>query len=187
MFRTFVLGAAVTLSATVALAPVEASAQSRYRDGNYGRSDGYRGDYRRYRDDRGYRGDYRRYRSRYYRPRSRINVYYGGYPSYGYGYGYGYGYPGYDYGYGGGYYPSYGYGYGRSYPRNYYGRSSYRCGSGTGGAIVGGATGALIGREIGRDGRGYRSRYRGRGNGTTGAIIGGAIGALIGREATRCK
>lgn len=180
MFRTFVLGAAVTLSATVALAPAEASAQSRYRDGYQSRSDGYRGDYRRYRDDRGYRGDYRRYRSRYYRPRSSINVYYGGYPAYGYGYGY----PAYGYDYGGGYYPSYGY-YGRSYPRGYYGRSSYRCGSGTTGAIVGGATGALIGREIGRDGRGYR--YRGRGSGTTGAIIGGAIGALIGREATRCK
>ena len=59
-------------------------------------------------------------------------------------------------------------------------------GDGTTGAIVGGASGALIGREIGRDGRGYRGRYRGRGSGTTGAIIGGALGALIGREATRC-
>ena len=68
--------------------------------------------------------------------------------------------------------------------RGYYGGRGYRCGSGTTGAIVGGAAGALIGREIGRDGRGYR--YRGRNSGTTGAIIGGAIGALIGREATRC-
>ena len=174
MFRTFILGAAVTLSATVAFAPTDASAQ-RYRDGYYGRHDGYRGDYRRGRDHRGYR-DYRRYRGRYYRPRTRVNVYYG-YPAYGYGYGY----PGYGYG---GYYPSYYGGYYDGYPRGYYRRGRYRCGSGTTGAIVGGATGALIGREIGRDGRRYR--YRGRGSGTTGAIIGGAIGALVGREATRC-
>ena len=81
MFRTIILGAAVTVSATVALAPAEASAQSRYRDGYYGRYDGYR-------YDRGYRDGYRyrdSYRSRYYRPRSSINVYLGGYPSYGYG------------------------------------------------------------------------------------------------------
>jgi hypothetical protein len=115
MFRTFILGAAMTLSATVAFAPTDASAQ-RYRDGYHGRHDGYR-DGRRYRDHRGYRGDYRRYRGRYYRPRTRVNVYYG-YPAYGYGYGY----PGYyDYGY----YPDYyGRGYYRSgyYPRGYYGR-----------------------------------------------------------------
>jgi len=53
------------------------------------------------------------------------------------------------------------------------------------GAIVGGAAGALIGREIGRDGRGYRYRYH-RGGGTAGALIGGALGALVGSEATRC-
>ena len=47
--------------------------------------------------------------------------------------------------------------------------------------IVGGAAGALIGREIERSGS--RNRYYGRrSGGTTGAIIGGAIGALVGRE-----
>jgi hypothetical protein len=73
-------------------------------------------------------------------------------------------------------------------PRRYrsrygYGRG-YGCDDGTSGAIVGGTACALIGREIGRDGRGYR---RGRNSGATGAIIGGAIGALVGREASRCK
>jgi hypothetical protein len=78
--------------------------------------------------------------------------------------------------------------YSRGYDRGYYGRNyGYdrryrgRCGSGTGGALVGGAAGALLGREIARGGRGY---YR-RGGGTTGAIIGGAAGALIGREIGR--
>ena len=86
--------------------------------------------------------------------------------------------------------------YGRGYDRGYYGRSSYdqgyygrsrygyrRCGNGTTGAVVGGAAGALLGREIGRGGRGFYS-YR-RGSGTTGAIIGGAAGALVGREIAR--
>ena len=65
------------------------------------------------------------------------------------------------------------------YDRRYYGRRGYRCGSGTTGAIVGGVGGALVGREIGRDGRRYRYGRYGRrgGSGTTGAIIGGAIGA----------
>ena len=67
--------------------------------------------------------------------------------------------------------------YGRS--RGYYGDRYYndrRC-SGTTGTIVGGAVGALLGREVGRSG----SRYSyNRGSGTTGAIIGGAIGALAG-------
>ena len=75
--------------------------------------------------------------------------------------------------------------YGRpryAYRDRYYGRG-YRCGSGTTGAIIGGAAGALLGREIGRGGRGYYS-YR-RGNGTTGAIVGGAAGALLGREIGR--
>ena len=92
MFRTFILGAAVTVSATVALAPAEASAQSRYRDGYSSRYDGYRG----YRDGRRYDGyrDGRRYRDSYrvpqpLSPADSINVYYGGYPTYGYGYGYG--------------------------------------------------------------------------------------------------
>ena len=45
MFRTFMLGAAVTVGATIALAPTAASAQS-YRDGYYSRYDGYRDGYR---------------------------------------------------------------------------------------------------------------------------------------------
>ena len=71
------------------------------------------------------------------------------------------------------------YGYGRGYRDRYY--RGQRCGSGTTGAIVGGAAGALIGREVARDGR----RYRRRGDGTVGAIIGGAVGALVGREIDR--
>ena len=49
-----------------------------------------------------------------------------------------------------------------------------RCRSGTTGAIVGGAAGALLGREI-----------AGRGDRTLGTIIGGLAGALGGREVTR--
>jgi hypothetical protein len=67
--------------------------------------------------------------------------------------------------------------YGRS--QGYYGNRNYngrRC-SGTTGTIVGGVAGALLGREISRNG----SRYRRGGSGTTGAILGGAIGALAGR------
>ena len=62
--------------------------------------------------------------------------------------------------------------------RAYYGRNYYRprCKSGTTGAIVGGAGGALLGREI-----------AGRGNRTTGTILGAAVGALAGRELTRTK
>lgn len=71
----------------------------------------------------------------------------------------------------------------RAYNNRYYGRSnryygynrSYRrCNSGTTGTIVGGAAGALLGREV-----------AGYGNRTTGAIIGGAIGALAGRAVTK--
>ncbi len=114
-------------------------------------------------------------------------------------------YRGYDYGYHdpyarGGYYDPYYRGayYDRGYyDRGYYGRPYYgrgyasrryhrRCGSGTTGAIVGGAAGALLGREIARGSRyGYGYRYRRGGNGTVGAIIGGAAGALIGREIGR--
>jgi hypothetical protein len=47
----------------------------------------------------------------------------------------------------------------------------YRRCSGTTGTIVGGAGGALLGREI-----------AGRGNRTTGTILGVAAGALLGRE-----
>ena len=76
-------------------------------------------------------------------------------------------------GYDGGYY--------RRGDRHYYGRR--RCGSGTTGAILGGAAGALLGREIDRGGR--RGYYGRRGSGTTGLILGGAAGALLGREIGR--
>jgi hypothetical protein len=93
--------------------------------------------------------------------------------------------------YGGGYDNRY---YGNGYDGRYYGRRGYdnryygrhyrhnRCGNGTTGAIVGGAAGALIGREVTRSNRGY---YGNRNSGTTGAIIGGALGALVGREVAR--
>ena len=91
----------------------------------------YRGGYHGDRYDRGgyndgyYRDGYRRYRpGDYYGRRS-------GYNNYGYGNYYGRGYNQYGYG-----------------DRSYRGR---RCGSGTTGAIVGGAAGALVGREIGRN------------------------------------
>ena len=48
--------------------------------------------------------------------------------------------------------------------------------NGTVGMIVGGAGGALIGREI-----------AGRGDRTVGAVIGGAAGALVGREVARSR
>ena len=80
--------------------------------------------------------------------------------------------------------------YDRRYSRNnYYGNRSYngnrghyrdRCGSGTTGTIVGGVAGALLGREVTRDNRGYN-----RNSGTTGAIVGGALGALAGRAIDR--
>ena len=81
------------------------------------------------------------------------------------------------------------------YPGGYYGRTYYgngyypgryyrrHCNSGTTGMIIGGAAGALIGREIDRSTR--RGYYGYRGNGTTGLILGGAAGALIGREIGR--
>ena len=102
--------------------------------------------------------------------------YYGGYtqPYYGSNYGY---------------YPQrYSYGYRQPYygRHRYYGRRA-RCGSGTTGLIVGGAAGALLGREIERGGGRSRYYYGRRNGGTTGAIIGGAVGALVGREiARRC-
>ena len=69
----------------------------------------------------------------------------------------------------------------RSYDRNndnrYYGQSRQRCRSGTTGAILGAAAGALLGREIA--GR--------RGGRTTGTILGAAGGGLAGRELTRDK
>ena len=68
--------------------------------------------------------------------------------------------------------------------RAYYGNRRQRCGKGTTGLIVGGAAGALLGREVERGSS--RSRYYGRrSGGTTGAILGGAIGALVGRQVAR--
>lgn len=84
---------------------------------------------------------------------------------------------GYNQGYSQGYYPQ---GY---YGQSQYGQRNYRCKSGTTGAIVGGAAGALLGREIARGDRNYYGRRNG--NGTLGAIIGGAVGAIAGREVTR--
>ncbi|MFN3944201.1 MAG: glycine zipper 2TM domain-containing protein [Allosphingosinicella sp.] len=54
------------------------------------------------------------------------------------------------------------------------GRIYCRRPNGTTGLLIGGAAGALIGREV-----------AGRGDRTMGAIIGGAAGALIGREVER--
>jgi hypothetical protein len=54
------------------------------------------------------------------------------------------------------------------------GRLRCRRSNGTTGLIVGGAAGALVGREI-----------AGRGNRTVGAVVGGAAGALVGREVKR--
>jgi hypothetical protein len=101
------------------------------------------------------------------------------------GYGSGYYNRGYDNGYYNNSYRDRGY-YGNSYGYDRRYRRSHRCGSGTTGAIVGGAAGALLGREIARgSGRGYYGYGRHGGNGTLGAIIGGAAGALVGREVSR--
>ena len=56
------------------------------------------------------------------------------------------------------------------------GRVYCRRSNGTVGMIVGGAAGALIGREL----DGGRSR-------TTGTVIGAAVGALLGREVQRSR
>jgi hypothetical protein len=173
MLSKIMFGAIAATTALTAL-PAAADAQGYYRGGGY-QSRGY---------DRGYdRGYYRHYPR--HRSSTRVYVDVGYAPGY---YGGGYYSPSYYSGYSPSYYGSsyYGSSYyrGGDYDRGYY-RRGYRCGSGTTGAIVGGAAGALVGREIGRNGRSYRYGYR-RGGGTTGAIIGGAIGALVGSEATRC-
>ncbi len=109
---------------------------------------------------------------------------YGGYDQGYYGGGYDQGY------YGGGYnqgYDGYDQRYeGRRTATRYYDGRRYRqrCGNGTTGAIVGGAAGALIGREVARGGRDYYG-YRRRGNGTVGAIVGGALGAIVGKQVAR--
>ena len=67
----------------------------------------------------------------------------------------------------------------RSYDQSGYDQRRYanrRCRSGTTAAIVGGAAGALLGREV-----------AGRGDRTLGTILGGAAGALGGRAITRDK
>jgi outer membrane lipoprotein SlyB len=56
------------------------------------------------------------------------------------------------------------------------GRTYCRRSNGTTGLIVGGAAGALIGREL----DGGRSR-------TTGTVLGAAVGALLGREVERSR
>ena len=56
------------------------------------------------------------------------------------------------------------------------GRLYCRRSNGTTGLIVGGATGALVGRAI-----------AGRGDRAVGTIVGGAAGALIGREVQRSR
>jgi uncharacterized protein YcfJ len=56
------------------------------------------------------------------------------------------------------------------------GRVYCRRSNGTTGLIVGGAAGALIGREL----DGGRSR-------TTGTVLGAAVGALLGREVQRSR
>jgi hypothetical protein len=151
MLNKFFLGAAVSLAAVTAL-PSAAQADHRDRyDSRY-----YEGGY----NDGRYHGDgYRRYR--------RGDYYRGGYSRGG------------SYNRGGYYNRGSYYGGGYGYNDRYY--RGRRCGSGTTGAIVGGAAGALVGREIARDGR----RYRRGGNGTVGAIVGGAVGALVGREIDR--
>lgn len=109
--------------------------------------------------------------------------------SYNNGYDQGYYGGGYDQGYyGNGYNQGY---YGNGYDQGYYNQGyngdryysrRHRCGKGTTGLIVGGAAGALIGREVTRNNNRYSYR---RNSGTTGAIIGGALGALVGREVAR--
>ncbi|WP_255454626.1 glycine zipper 2TM domain-containing protein [Parasphingopyxis sp. CP4] len=75
--------------------------------------------------------------------------------------------------------------YSNGYDRRRYRDRRYyrgRCrDNGTGGTVIGGIAGALLGREIARD----RGRYGRRGDGTAGAIIGGVAGALAGRAIDR--
>jgi hypothetical protein len=121
MLKKLILGAAA-LTATATAMPSAAEAHHRY--GHVRGGGGYHDPYYRHAPrPRGYAHGY--YRQGYAQP------YYGdGY----YGRGYDQGYHGRTYG----------------YRDPYYGRSYRRCGSGTTGAIVGGAAGALLGREIAR-------------------------------------
>jgi Glycine zipper 2TM domain len=67
----------------------------------------------------------------------------------------------------------------RNYRDDRYYRSN-RCSKGTGGLIIGGAAGGLLGNTVAR-----------RGDKTTGTIIGAAVGALAGRAldkaSSRCR
>ena len=157
MLRKIIIGAAASIAALVAL-PAAAQAQAYYGDPYYGR--GHYGGSGYYGGSPYYGGYRHRYRPGDYYPVARHRRGY-------YGRGY----------YGRGYYGR-GYGYNRGYYRG-------RCGDGTTGAIVGGAAGALVGREIDRSDGGRYGRYRGRDSGTTGAIVGGVVGALVGREIDR--
>jgi hypothetical protein len=60
--------------------------------------------------------------------------------------------------------------------RDSQGRLRCRRQNGTTGLIVGGAAGALIGREV-----------AGRGDRTVGTVLGGAAGALLGREVDKSR
>jgi Glycine zipper 2TM domain len=101
-------------------------------------------------------------------------------PDYGYGYGYGYGqYPAYPY-------PGQAPYDGRA-PENYR-RSGYggTCDDAAAGALVGGLAGAVIGREIAKDGHHHRRyhtwtyrRHHG-GDKAAGTLIGGMLGAVVG-------
>lgn len=175
MLKQIVLGV-TAIAATFTAMPSAADAHpSRYQhqhqsyydgyDRGYSNNDYYDGrGYARGYDRRGYDGNGYYGRGGYSRQRS-----YGGYND-------------------GRYYGNRGYSDNRYYGnRGYYDDRGYgrrRCGSGTTGAIVGGAGGALVGRSIARGGRNYYG-YRRGGNGTVGALIGGAAGALIGREIDR--
>jgi Glycine zipper 2TM domain len=68
----------------------------------------------------------------------------------------------------------------RGYSDDRYYRSNNRCSKGTGGLIIGGAAGGLLGNTVAR-----------RGDKTTGTIIGAAVGALAGRAldkaSSRCR
>ena len=67
-------------------------------------------------------------------------------------------------------------GYAHSHQRHYQGdyRAYCKKRSGTTGLVIGGAAGALAGREIDK-----------RGDRTTGTVLGAAVGALLGRHVER--
>ena len=156
MIKQIALAASV---ASMVLAP--AAAEARHKHGRFPVYSGYDNSYYGNGYGNGYGGGYAQpyYGSRYY-GQTGNQGYYG---------------QGYNQGY-------YNQGYGQNgYGQRYYGRRRH-CGSGTTGLIVGGAAGALIGREVSRSGNRYSYR---RNDGTVGALIGGAIGALAGRSIGR--